>query len=161
LKHFLWEEKMSKLVAEIFLFLGVVVAGAILWNLIKGMKAKNWPAAPGQVVASQVTVNVSYDDDGDRSTTYGADIMYRYTVDGYEYNGNRRTFADYKSSNRNRAEKIVGQYAPATDVPVYYRPDDPEESVLEPGVNAVSFLLLLLPLVFVGIGVAGLLGLLG
>jgi Protein of unknown function (DUF3592) len=152
---------MPILVAEIFLILGVIIAGVMLWQLIKGMKSKNWPTAPGQVVASQVTVNVSYDDDGDRSTTYGADIMYRYAVDGYEYSGNRRTFTDYKSSNRNRAEKIVAQYAPGTAIQTYYHPDDPEDSVLEPGTNAVSFLLLLLPLIFIGVGVAGLLGLFG
>ena len=149
---------MTKLVAEIFLVIGVLLGGFLLWQLIKGMKAKNWPTAPGKVVNSRVTRSVSQDSDGDRSTTYGAEINYRYEVDGYEYSGDRRSFADYSSSNRRRAEKIVLRFAPGTDVDVYYRPDDPEKSVLEPGINLVSVLFLLLPVIFVVIGVLGLVG---
>ena len=151
---------MSNIVFEIFLIVGVVLGGFLLWQLIKGMKAKNWPTAQGRVVDSRVSTSYSYDDDGDRSTTYGAEISYRYDIDGSEYSGHRRTFSDFSSSNRRRAEKIVAQYMPGTDVPVYYRPDDPEESVLEPGINVVSVLFLLLPGIFVVIGVSGLLGVL-
>ncbi len=146
---------MSKIAAEIFLVLGVITAGALVWKLIKGMKAKNWPTAPGNVVDSQITMH--YDDDGDRM--YGTAITYRYTVDGLEYSGNKRTFVEYSSNNKQRAENIVTMYAPETPVQVYYSPDDPEDLVLEPGTNATMFLVLLVPLFFIGFGVAGLLGL--
>ena len=149
---------MTKLVAEIFLIVGVLLGGFLLWQLIKGMKAKNWPTAQGRVIDSRVSTSVSYDDDGDRSTTYGAEISYSYDIDGYEYSGHRRSFSDFSSSNRRRAEKIVARYAPGTNMPVYYRPDDPEESVLEPGINLVSVLFLLLPAIFLVIGVLGLVG---
>ena len=152
---------MTKLVAEIFLIVGVLLGGFLLWQLIKGMKAKNWPTAQGRVIDSRVSTSVSYDDDGDRSTTYGAEISYSYDIDGYEYRGNRRSFADYSSSNRRRAEKIIARFAPGVDVPVYYNPEDPEKSVLEPGINVVSVLFLLLPGIFLVIGVLGLLGVLG
>jgi hypothetical protein len=46
-------------------------------------------------------------------------------------------------------------------VAVYYSPDDPENCVLEPGISVVSDLILLLPLIFVVIGVLGLLGVFG
>ncbi len=149
---------MSIIVSEIFLVVGVLLGGFLLWQLIKGMKAKNWPTAQGKVVSSRVTTNISRDSDGDRSTTYGAEINYRYEVDGYEYSGDRRSFADYSSSNRRRAEKIIARFAPGAEVDVYYRPDDPEKSVLEPGINLVSVLFLLLPAIFLVVGLSGLLG---
>ena len=155
------EEKMSIIVSEIFLIVGGLIGGFLLWQLLKGMKAKNWPTAPGKVVDSQITRDVSRDSDGDRSVTYGADIRYTYEVDGYEYSGDRRSFADYSSSNRRRAEKIVARFSPGADVAVYYSPDDPEKCVLEPGISVVSVLFLLLPLIFVVIGVLGLLGVFG
>lgn len=146
---------MSKLVAELLMVFGGVLAGVMVWKIITGLQAKNWPTVPGSVIDSQVTMH--YDDDGDRM--YGAAVSYHYSVDGLAYSSNKRTFADYNSSNRRRAEKIVAQYAPGTSVQVYYRPDDPEDAVLEPGTNATMFLLLLVPLIFLGLGAAGLLGL--
>jgi len=146
---------MSKLVAEILLIFGGVIAGVIAWMIVKGMRAKNWPTTSGSVIDSQITMH--YNDDGDRM--YGAAVSYQYAVDGLEYSSDKRTFADYNSSSRQRAEKIVAQYAPGTAVQVYFRPDDPGDAVLEPGTNVTMFLFLLLPLIFMGIGVAGLLGL--
>ena len=147
---------MSKIAAEIFLVVGVVVGALLVWQLIKGMRSKNWPTAPGSVIDAQITMH--YDDDGDRM--YGASIHYRYTVDGLEYSGDKRTFGDFSSNNRRRAENIVGQYPSGSAVQVYHHPDDPEDSVLEPGTKGQSFLFLLLPLIFIGLGVAGFLGLL-
>jgi hypothetical protein len=149
---------MSKIVAEIFFVLGVLLAAFFVWQLVKGVRARKWPTTEGRVLESQVTKETSYDD-GSSSTTYGAEITYRYEVDGEEYSGKRRSFADYRSSNRRRAVKIVARYAPGAVIMVYYRPDQPDESVLEPGMSAGFFLFLILPLTFMAIGVAGLLGL--
>lgn len=151
---------MSNILFEIFLIIGVILGGFLLWQVLKGLKAKNWPTVPGRVLASRVTTSVSYDD-GHRSTTYGAEVSYHFEVDGLEYTGDRRSFADYSSSSIRRAEKIVAKYMPGTEVTVYYRPDEPEESVLEPGTNMVMVLFLLLPAIFLVVGVLGLLGVLG
>jgi Protein of unknown function (DUF3592) len=148
---------MPKLVSEIFLIVGVILGGFLFWQVLKGLKAKNWPTVSGKVADSKVTMH--YDDEGDRM--YGSFVSYLYNVDGLAYNGDKRSFGDYSSNNRQRAEKIVARYMPGTDVKVYYRPDDPEDSVLEPGTNMVMVLFLLLPAVFLVVGVLGLLGVLG
>ncbi|MCD4671557.1 MAG: DUF3592 domain-containing protein, partial [Anaerolineaceae bacterium] len=80
---------MSKIVAEIFFLIGVVLGGFLFWQLIKGMKSRNWPTVQGRVIDSRMTTHVSRDDDGSRSTTYGAAISYRYDVDGDEYSGDK------------------------------------------------------------------------
>ena len=149
---------MSKVVAEIFFILGVLLSAFFVWQLVKGVRARKWPTTEGRVLESQVTKETSYDD-GSSSTTYGAEISYRYEVDGEEYNSKRRSFADYRSSNLRRAEKIVARYVPGGLVTVYYRPDQPDDSVLEPGMSAGFFVFLILPIGFMAIGVAGLLGL--
>ena len=146
---------MINIRSEIFLLVGVATGAFMLWKLFKGMQARNWPTAPGIVTDSQVIMQ--YDDEGDR--TYKAAITYRYDVDGLEYNGNRRSVIETNLSNSQNAEKIVSQFVPGSPVQVYYRPDDPQDAVLEPGTNTALFLILLLPLAFIGYGVAGLLGL--
>lgn len=148
---------MPILLAEILIFFGVIGTVVSVRNVIKGMKAKNWPTASGTVVDSQITV--SYSDDGD--PLYGAEVNYRFNVEGMEFNSNRRTFADSNSNDKGRAEIITSIYAPGTPVQVYYSPDNPDDSVLETGTNSNMFVALIITLGLVGIGVAGLLGLFG
>lgn len=145
---------MSKFVGEIFLLAGVGIGALIVWLLIKGMRSKNWPTAPGVVLDSQVTMH--YDDEGTKM--YGVALSYRYDVDGLTYDGNKRTFGDYSSNNRGRAEKIIAQYQPGSAVQVHYKPEDPSEAVLEPGMSWFLAIFLIFPVVFIGIGVAILFG---
>lgn len=147
---------MSTTAAAIFLIVGVGLGAFMVLNLIRGRRSRNWPTVPGIVMDSQVTSY--YDDEGDRM--YGVAIMYRYEVDGLEFTSARRTFGEFNSSNQGRAQRIVAQYLTGSNVQVYYDPDDPSEAVLEPGTNATSILFFLLPLIFIGLGVAGFLGLL-
>ena len=147
---------MSKTAAAIFLIVGVGLGAFMVLNLIRGRRSRNWPTVPGVMMDSHV--NSYYDDEGDRM--YGVAIMYRYEVDGLEFTSNKRTFGEFNSNNQGRAERIVAQYLPGSNVQVHYDPDDPANAVLEPGTNATSILFLLLPLIFIGLGVAGFLGLL-
>jgi hypothetical protein len=147
---------MSTTAATIFLLVGLGIGAVMVLNLIRGRRSRHWPIVPGVVLDSQV--NSYTDDEGTRM--YGVAITYRYEVDGYEFSGNRRTFGEFNSNNRGRAERIVAQYLPGSDVQVYYDPDDPTKAVLEPGTNSTSILFLLLPLIFIGLGLAGFLGLL-
>jgi len=146
---------VPKLVGEIFLLVGVAVGAVIVWQLVKGSRSKNWPTAPGVVTDAQVTMH--YDDEGTRM--YKPVVAYRYDVDGLAYDGDRRTFGNYSSNNRGRAEKIVAQYRPGSQIQVHYKPDDPGESVLEPGTSWVLAIFLLFPVVFIGVGIAILLSL--
>lgn len=148
---------MSTIISEIFLVVGAAIGAFLVWQLVKGVKARKWPTVRGTVDESRVSMHTSYDE-GRRSTTYGADILYHYEVDGSPYSGTRLSFSDYRSSNRRRAEQIVGRYSPGSVVQVYYSPDDPSESLLEPGVKPMFFLFLLLPLIFIVLGVLGLAG---
>ena len=145
---------MSTTAATIFLIVGLGTGALMVLKLIKGGRSRKWPAVPGVVLDSQV--NSYADDDGD--PMYGVAILYRYEVDGLEFTCDRRSFGEYNSNNKTRADGIVARYAPGTNVQVYYDPNDSSSAVLEPGTNTTSVALLLVPLIFIGLGVAGFLG---
>ena len=117
---------MSTTAAAIFLIVGVGLGAFMVLNLIRGRRSRNWPTVPGIVMDSQVSSY--YDDEGDRM--YGVAIMYRYEVDGLEFTSDRRTFGEFNSSNHGRAEGIVAQYMPGSNVQVHYDSDDPGNAVL-------------------------------
>jgi hypothetical protein len=141
---------MPVIIAELVLCLGVAIGGTAIWNMVRGMRARNWPFVEGTVIGTQTN-----------SQGISRNFQYRYCVNGLEYLGARRSFFDYNSSDGQRAYRVLAKYLPGSVVRVYYHPDDPEDAVLEPGANIVSFLFLALGLLVIGIGVIGLLGFLG
>lgn len=130
-------------------------------DIRKGYKSRNWPIAEGTVLDSSMEAHQSRDEDGDIRTTYGVTIQFKYLVDGQEFQGNRRTFSNVRTSSARRTEKILERYPPGGSVSVYYDPDDPPSSVLEPGVGSVTYVLLIVVIGFLVFGIAGVLGLIG
>jgi len=92
---------------SIILVLGVVATGAIGLSILRGQRSRRWPTTSGTILSSSISVHESHDDDGSTSTTYGVDLLYRYSVAGKEYQGTRRTFVDVKTNSRSRAKKIL------------------------------------------------------
>ncbi len=130
-------------------------------DIRKGYKSRNWPIAEGTVLDSSMEAHQSRDEDGDIRTTYGVTIQFKYLVDGQEFQGNRRTFSNVRTSSARRTEKILERYPPGGSVSVYYDPDDHSSSVLEPGVGSVTYVLLIVVIGFLVFGIAGVLGLIG
>jgi hypothetical protein len=130
-------------------------------DILKGYKSRSWPTASGTVLDSEMEAHQSRDEDGDIRTTYGATIQYKYIVDGQEFQGNRRTFSNVRTSSVRNTEKILERYPPGSSVDVFYDPDDPSSSVLEPGVGASTYILLAVAIGFLVFGIAGALGLIG
>ena len=130
-------------------------------DILKAQKSRSWPTASGTVLDSGMESHQSRDDDGDIKTTYGATIQYKYTVDGQEFVGDRRTFSNVRTSSVRNTEKILERYPRGSSVDVFYDPDDPSSSVLESGVGAATYILLLVPIGFLVFGIAGALGFIG
>lgn len=110
----------------------------------------DWPSVQGVVAHSEVVR--SRDSDGD--TTYKAEVIYDYVVNGESLESNKRRIgATSSSSNSSGAYKVTRKYPKASDVTVYYNPEAPEEAVLEPGVFIESKILWYVGLVLMIIGV--------
>lgn len=130
-----------------FLLVGVITLFIGLRGAWRAQASTDWPVAYGEVRSSKVDQHS--DSDG---TTYHAEVLYHFVVDGVEYLGNQVAFGDYGSSNPSHAQKIVNQYPAGETFAVSYHPDDPEVSVLDPGVKMQVWLLPGFGLIFFAIG---------
>jgi hypothetical protein len=113
-------------------------------QLQRSVASQDWPTASGVIQNSSVEAK----SDSDSGTTYHAEILYDYTVDGTKYSGNRVDFGEYGTGEPTHARRIVNRYPPEKKVEVHYLPDDPELSVLEPGMKAQAWVLPCFGLVF-------------
>jgi len=114
------------------------------------VQARGWPEAPCQIVSSRVQSH-----DGSDGTTYSVDVVYRYEVGGREYKAGRYHFLGGSSSGYEGKKKIVDGLKPGHKTVCYANPADPTDAVLERGFTP-GYLFGLIPLVFVVIGVGGL-----
>ena len=77
-------------------------------------------------------------------------VEYSYTVSNQEYIGNRRNFSDSTLINGREAANKIAESLPVDGiVNVYYSPNNPEQSVLDPSFQSGSVGLCLFGLVFV------------
>lgn len=129
------------------LFLTVVCLGAMTGGFFVGRMAYRsinearqsvqWPTVPGRIVRSGVDVSVSEDRSrpvNDRETrSYSAVISYEFEVDGKPFTGSRIAVVSDQFGSEAWAEATAEKFPVGTDVTVSYNPDNPEQSVLEPG----------------------------
>ena len=92
--------------------------------------AQRWRDAPGKVVASQVDRRGGA---SARNAYYAALVSYTYVVNGRERAGSRLRFGTARARSRAAAEKLLAPYPAGVEVKVRYDPDNPDQSVLEPG----------------------------
>lgn len=107
-------------------FLFVVVLFLVIWQ---GNLAKNWPTTKGIVLISEVNrLN--------RSPKYFARILYEYTIRRKTFKRRMIKLGDFLISHSEAyCQKKSDQYPEGEEVTVYYSPDIPGLSVLEPGVD--------------------------
>ena len=137
------------LIGGVFTTIGIVtglVFGRPILN--KAKASEQWPQTQGEVLESEL-----HESQDDNSTTYAAHVIYRYSLDGGEFESDRIWFGgDYSTSNRSAMFEIVKKYSVGQTITVYYSPDDPAEAVLMPGAYISSYLLFVIGMVFLAIG---------
>jgi len=137
----------------LFLVVGLVVSYFLtVAPTIKALQARKWNAVSCTIISSRVQHHSS--DDG---TTYSVDILYAYEVDGREYKANRYDFLGGSSSGRRGKQRVVNQHPPGAKRICYVNPGDPTDAVLHRGL-ATGMWFGLIPLVFVAVGLGGMIG---
>ena len=144
----------------IFLVLGLVAVGFVLRSLKRASDSRNWPSTNGVVLSSDVHTTYDHSDE-DSSVKYRAKVVYSYQVAGQEYQAERVRALEGSSNSSRRARANAAKYPQGEAVRVYYHPQKPDQCLLEPGIKPGDFLALGVTLVFVVIGVLGLLGVIG
>lgn len=133
--------------AAVFLLVG----GGLLWwgwNILQDARASaSWPTVDGRVTRSEVTEST----DADGADTYRPEVTYEYQVDDRSYENSTIKFGENSYSTRRRAEEIAANYPVGKRVTVAYDPNEPGQSVLEPGVTGGSYIVLGVGAVFVAV----------
>ena len=115
----------------------LLVGGFILFfgvrDLIRSYQSRKWPTVKGVIVKSCVASQIIKNSDGDSSTNYFADVQYEYSVNGDVYLGDKVSFGNYGSGESSQAVEIVADHPLDHSVLVYFMPDHPETSCLQPG----------------------------
>lgn len=124
-------------------YLGIFIAllglAGALWGGLKYRRARTaseaaqrWLSAPGRIISSDVALRGS----GVSSSRYAyfvPVIRYGYTIAGREREGAMLRFGSPSSRTRAGAMAMIAPYPVGADIQVRYDPDNPDQSVLEPG----------------------------
>ncbi len=120
-----------------------VVLGALF--LVSGIRklrtvdvSKSWPTTTGLIKHSEVVYQESHDSG---SGTYKAVVLYEYAVSGNRYNNDLVAYGENGSSDISHQNDIANKYREGEEVTVYYSPQEPGESVLEPGINGGTWMI--------------------
>jgi hypothetical protein len=126
----------------IFLFVGAIAFFSAFPEWVHDRASQHWPAVYGRIVSAEVAVAERKKKPNDTRPTkfYQPLIVYQYQVDDQQLTGSRRYFGvgSEEKENPKPAEKIVSDYPAGKQVRVYYDPQRPAESVLQPGGGAVG-----------------------
>lgn len=114
--------------------------------LIEWQSAQQWPELPCTILDSEVVTVRSSD-----STTYRAEVSYRYTFAGREYTSKRYNFFTGSSSGRSGKEAIVAAYPKGAQRSCYVNPEQPSEAVLNRDFS-ITYLFGSFGLIFVVVG---------
>ncbi len=103
----------------VFLYQG---SESLSWQRIN-----DWPSTEG--VVEKAILQQVYSKDG---SSYRPRILYRYTVDGKEHQGDKFDMSDTPRtfSQARDAQSIMHEFAKGKKVPVFYDPKDPSFAVL-------------------------------
>lgn len=114
----------------------------------QAVASQAWPATDGRITRS-----VLEESRKDGTTHRSADIGYEYHLDGRTLAGSRVWIGDgYSSSPGNEFRAAVKRYPVGRQVRVHYDPQDPDESVLEPGPTWSGSMLYLIGLGVLAVG---------
>ena len=132
----------------LFLIIWYAILAFVFEEASNGRDAVNWPTTSGQVVETKVTSHTSNSSSGNgrsrttsSTTSYIPWVLYRYSVGGLELESHTvQTMTTYET--RAEAKLVTEKYPVSSTVTVYYKPSDPDKSVLVPGISDETHLVL-------------------
>lgn len=128
--------------------LGILGSVAFLslrdWRNFKGSflyKREDFSITEGKIIGSS-----GYTSNDRKKILYHYRIEYEYTVNGKVHHNDKVTFTSNSSANISYAQNYLGTYPMGKTIQVFYDPNDPSFSVLEP--DKTSTYLLVFTLIF-------------
>ena len=135
------EERIGYFIIQVF-FIAWTIVGMVM--ITKGLmevklayESNKWNNTEGQIAHSDI--KISQDSDGNK-TNYQPVVKFDYKVVGKSLQGDRVVFGTVVSVDYNASLRIVQKYPRGKQIPVFYDPDNPHNSVLEAGLTKKSFI---------------------
>jgi hypothetical protein len=133
----------------VFIIAGWLVYTHITSPLTEEAKASDsWPSVTGVVISSEISESYS-----DNTKMYSPDVIYEYSVNNEPYTGSRIKSIDGSTSSYSSVQKTLQKYSEGKEIDVYYNPEAPEISMLEPGAGFFTYLIKYAPLLFCLVGI--------
>lgn len=123
--------------------IGIYLMGPSLELINNARQSEQWPQTNAQIASARVAFLEGPVAQG--NSLWIPEVSYTYQIDGNSYQGSQIRFAhlDFRRRGaRQRAQEVINPYANFPTVVVHYKPDQPEVSVLEPGLTLRSFSLI-------------------
>lgn len=106
-------------------------------SIPKSFKTKNWIEVSGKVTDSHLVKTQKTHRSGKRITAFSANIHYEYIIDGQTYSGSKNRFSERSLNGEKIKQTMLERFPIGATVPVYYNPNNPNESVLVKGLNTI------------------------
>jgi hypothetical protein len=98
-------------------------------------QSESWTETTGRVIITKVVCN-----SGSKGTRYNPEVVYGYEVSGIVYYNDHYSYGfgsaakyGFIGGRKDVAEESLKQYEVGKSVPVFYNPENPEQSCLKPG----------------------------
>lgn len=166
----MWKGRKSRWIffSAALLIFGGLTAFSGVSDVLVGMQSRNWPTTEGTITLSKMGTGSHRPRRSfrGRRTYYYPEVQYRYRAGDRDLLSERITgdsprafgmrVTDSSRTDSAEVQQVLSQYPESATVRVYYDPDDPSRSVLEPGTTNDAMLHAALGLLMVIAG-AGLL----
>ncbi len=109
--------------------------GVLGYSFVNQIRANHFASVTGVITHSETTT-----EHGSHGNTTGVDIRYHYEVNGQPFEGSRYRYLQGSSSDSKWAQDAVNRYSMGSEVPVFYNPKKPSESLLSPGLDGSDYI---------------------
>lgn len=133
--------------ACLFIFAAPLAGYFGLTRFLSEVATLTWPSAPGRI-----TKNVIEQTDLSEHPRFRPGVYYEYEVDGARYSSQGVFVDDRTFATVEEAAEAARPFPFESSAPVYYRPSDPQRTVLTPGTTVMAWVWLLSPFPLAGVG---------
>ncbi|MGB4270391.1 MAG: DUF3592 domain-containing protein [Spirochaetota bacterium] len=136
----------KKHIVLFFLIFGLVVTLAGIKMINEAKESLSWPHTEGVIVTSHMDKRYVKG----QGYQHFANITYEFEVGGEKYRGSQISFKNLDIPD----EELLRLYPLGKKVKVYYDPDDPSYSLLEPGISIQTYTALFIGIVLLVVAIS-------
>lgn len=141
---------MKPIASILFLTVGIVLLYFGGRSAYVGIASTYWPTVEGRILSSSVKSEAGKNG----GKVFSAAVTFAYTVNSQNFTSDRVRFGSINTASKVFPNQVVERYPAGSSVKVYYSSSNPSSAVLEPGFQSASAIVLVIGVIFGGVGVA-------